>query len=185
MADVTVMLERLADGDARAADELTPLVYDQLRALARDFMARERPDHTLQATALVNEAYLRMIDQTRVRWTDRAHFFAVAATMIRRVLVDHARAKGRSKRGGDWTRVSIDAQVDWSGQRNLDLLALDDALTRLAQIDDRQSRIVQLRFFGGLTIAQTADVLGVSTTTVEQDWAHARAWLRREIGNEP
>ena len=179
--DITAVLQASDAGDAAATDRLLPLVYDELRALAQSHLAQERPDHTLQATAIVHEAYVRLIDQRRARFRDRHHFFAVAATTIRRVLVDHARSKGRLKRGGEQHRVELDPTVDWSGTRALDLLALDDALTRLHDLHERQARVVELRFFAGLTIAQAAEVLGVGTTTVEDDWAVARAWLGREL----
>jgi len=179
--DITAVLQASDAGDAAATDRLLPLVYDELRALAQSHLAQERPDHTLQATAIVHEAYVRLIDQRRARFRDRHHFFAVAATTIRRVLVDHARSKGRLKRGGEQHRVELDPTVDWSGTRTLDLLALDDALKRLHDLHERQARVVELRFFAGLTIAQAAEVLGVGTTTVEDDWAVARAWLGREL----
>ncbi|MCB9846050.1 MAG: sigma-70 family RNA polymerase sigma factor [Phycisphaeraceae bacterium] len=182
---VTEVLRRVSDGDHRAAERLIPLVYDELRRLAAAQMGHERADHTLQATALVNEAYLRMVDQTRASFRDRNHFFAVAATTIRRVLVDHARTKGRAKRGGKRQRVELDASVDWSGSQDLDLLALDESLSRLHDLHPRQARVVELRFFAGLTIQQTAEVLGVGTTTVEDDWAIARAWLRRALEGPP
>lgn len=187
--DVTEVLAQAGRGEAGAADRLMPLVYDQLRALAQDHMNREvargGPDQTLQATALVHEAYLRMVDQTRAKYRDRNHFFAVAATMIRRVLVDHARARGTAKRGGgdEWSRITLDSAVDWTATRDLDILAIDDALKKLGGLATRQARIVELRFFAGLTIDQTADALAVSVATVENDWAIARAWLRRELAS--
>lgn len=167
--------------DNAAADRLLPQVYDQLRALAQKHMLSERPGHTLQATAVVHEAYVRLTDQTRALWRDRHHFFAVAAIMIRRVLVDHARARHAAKRGGDRTALTLSDNLDWSGGRQIDLLDLEDALRRLAELDPRQARVVELRFFSGLTISEAAEVLGVSTTTVENDWAVARAWLRRAL----
>lgn len=179
--DITAVLQASDAGDAAATDRLLPLVYDELRALAQSHLAQERAGHTLQATAIVHEAYVRLVDQRRARFRDRQHFFAVAATTIRRVLVDHARSKGRLKRGGGQHRVELDPTVDWSGTRALDLLALDDALRRLHDLHERQARVVELRFFAGLTIAQAAEVLGVGTTTVEDDWAVARAWLGREL----
>lgn len=179
--DVTAVLRRVGAGEPGAAQSLTPLVYEELRALAQSHMAAERPDHTLQATALVNEAYLRLVDQTRASYRDRNHFFALAATTIRRILIDHARTRSRAKRGGGGQRVELDPTVEWSGTRHLDLLALDEALVKLDALHERQARVVELRFFAGLTIAQTADLLGVGTTTVEDDWAMARAWLRREL----
>jgi len=182
---VTAAPHQISGGDAAAADRLLPLVYEELRAQAGGQMQRERPDHTLQATAIVHEAYLRLVDQARASDADRNHFFAVAATTLRRVLLDHARTRGRAKRGGGWGRIELDPSVDWSGTRALDLLALDAALDRLAGLHERQARVVELRFFGGLTIAQTAEVLGVGTTTDEDDWALARAWLRRELEARP
>lgn len=184
-ADVTGVLRAADAGDAAAAERLLPLVYEDLRALAQAHMADERRDHTLQATALVHEAYVRLIDQTRASYRDRNHFFAVAATTIRRILVDHARGKGRLKRGAGRERVGLDPAVEWSGTREMDLLALDEALGRLSALHERQGRVVELRFFGGLTIAETAEVLGVGTTTVEEDWTVARAWLRRELEGRP
>jgi len=182
---LTTDLSAAAAGDGPAAARLMPLVYDQLRALAQKHMAAERADHTLQATAVVHEAYVRLIDQTRAEWRDRNHFFAVAANMIRRILVDHARARRAAKRGHDRSRLSLSPDVDSSGGGPLDLLDLDDALQRLAALDQRQARVVELRYFGGLTIADAADALGVSTTTVENEWAVARAWLRRAMEPGP
>jgi RNA polymerase sigma factor (TIGR02999 family) len=160
------------------------LVYSELRALAQSHLATSGPDQTLQATAIVHEAYLRLVDQSRAQYRDRNHFFAVAATVIRRVLVDAARARAASKRGGDWSRLTIDSALGWTGPHDLDLVALDDALRRLAQLSERQARVVELRFFAGLTIDQASQALGVSTTTVENEWAIARAWLRRELSGE-
>ena len=174
-ADVTTLLKRATDGDDSAVNRLVPLVYDELRALAESYLMRERANHTLQATALVHEAYLRLIDQRDVRWKNRAHFFAVAAQAIRRILVDHARGHRRAKRGGDRQRVRLDEDVMPLEDRDLDLLALDDAL-------ERQARIVELHFFGGLSLKDVAAFLGVSPRTVDGDWSMARAWLRRELG---
>ena len=179
--DITAVLSAISDGDRQAADRLIPLVYDELRALAQSHMAGGRPDQTLQATAVVHEAYLRMVDQTRARYKDRNHFFAVAATMIRRILVDAARARAAAKRGGEWSRITLDSSVGWTGGKELDLVALDDALKTLGLLSERQAKIVELRFFGGLSIEQAADALGVSTTTIENEWAVARAWLRRQL----
>jgi RNA polymerase sigma-70 factor, ECF subfamily len=163
-----------------------PLVYDELRRLADHYLRQERPDHTLQPTALVHEAYLRLIDQSRVEWQSRAHFLGVAAQLMRRILVDHARRHHALKRGGFRQKLSLDEAVDYSQTRDLDLVVLDDALNALAQFDERQSRMVELRFFGGLTIEETAEALAVSPATVKVDWNMAKAWLRREIsrGNE-
>lgn len=166
------------------AEELLPLVYDELRHLARHYMAGERPGHTLQPTVLVHEAFLRLVDRPMADWRGRTHFLAVGARVMRRLLIDHARGRGRQKRGGGLCRVTL---TDWrqpSGDGDLDppeLLDLDAALERLARVDGRAARVVELRFFGGLTVAETAEALGVSKRTVEQDWTHARAWLRREL----
>lgn len=181
-ADVTTLLKRATDGDDSAVNRLVPLVYDELRALAESYLMRERANHTLQATALVHEAYLRLIDQRDVRWKNRAHFFAVAAQAIRRILVDHARGHRRAKRGGDRQRVRLDEDVMPLEDRDLDLLALDEALERLTRLHERQARIVELHFFGGLSLKDVAAFLGVSPRTVDGDWSMARAWLRRELG---
>jgi RNA polymerase sigma factor (TIGR02999 family) len=169
------------DGSREALDQLLPLVYDELRRMASRYLQRERPGHTLQGTALVHEAYLRLIDQTRVRWQNRAHFLGVAAQMIRRILVDHARAKKSSKRGGSALTLSLDESIEVPGRRDPDLVSLDDSLTDLAGIDPQQARIVELRYFTGLSIEETAEVLGISPATVKRDWAVARAWLFREL----
>jgi RNA polymerase sigma factor (TIGR02999 family) len=186
-AQVTEIVAGLSGaGNAGAAtpDELLPLVYDELRLLARRYLSRERPGHTLQPTALVHEAYLRLVDQTRVNWQGRTHFFAVGARVMRNLLIDHARARGRAKRGGEWHRVTLADGVAPFEDGDLDheqLLALNGALDRLAALDERQARVVELRFFGGLTVAEVAHLLGVSRRTVEGDWTHARAWLKREL----
>ncbi len=180
-AEATRLLRDLSQGSRSAADELLPLVYDELRELAACWMARENPGHTLEATALVHEAYLRMIDQANVDWKNRAHFFAVAAKMIRRVLVDHARQRRATKRGGGSRRVELDegaASLDVGG---VDLLALDDALEQLDRLNDRHRRVVELRFFGGLQIQEVAHLLGVSPETVKSGWRTARAWLRTRL----
>jgi RNA polymerase sigma factor (TIGR02999 family) len=182
--DVTEILQEVRQGDKDAAARLMPLVYDELRRLAEHYLRQERPDHTLQATALVHEAYLKLIDQRRVDWQNRAHFFAVAAQLMRRILVDHARRHRASKRGGFQHKLSLDEAIDYSQSRDVDLVALDDALHALAHLDERQSQIVELRFFGGLTIEETAEALGVSPATVKVDWSMAKAWLRREISGE-
>lgn len=180
--DVTTILNALEAGDASAADRLIPLVYDELRALAQSFMQRERPDHTLQATALVNEAYLRMVEQPDREWRNRAHFFAVAAQAIRRILVDHAREQGAIKRGGHHHRVSLEIGTpDRNQGESLDLVELDSALRELGSLDQRQARIVELRYFGGLSIEETARLLDVSIGTVKGDWRIARAWLREHL----
>ncbi|MFL6254689.1 MAG: sigma-70 family RNA polymerase sigma factor [Pyrinomonadaceae bacterium] len=180
--EVTQILQEVSGGDREAPARLMPLVYDELRRLADHYLRQERPDHTLQPTALVHEAYLRLVDQTRVDWQNRAHFFGVAAQLMRRILVDYARRHQTSKRGGLRQKLTLDEAVDYSQTRDVDLVRLDDALTALAQFDARQSRIVELRFFGGLTIEETAEALDISPATVKVDWNMAKAWLRREIG---
>jgi RNA polymerase sigma factor (TIGR02999 family) len=179
--EVTRILRKASDGDDSAVNRLMPLVYDELRALAESYLQRERPDHTLQATALVHEAYVRLIRQEEVEWKSRAHFFAVAAQAIRRILVDHARARQRAKRGGDRQRVRLDEEVALLEGPDLDLLSLDEAMKKLGRLHQRQARIVELRFFGGLSLREVARVLGVSARTVDGDWSMARAWLRREL----
>src|SRR6185503_648173 len=180
---LTQLLVAWSDGDASARDELMPLVYEELHRLAHRYMGRERQGHTLQTSGLVNEAYLRLIDQSRVKWQNRAHFFGIAAQMMRRILVDYARSRGYAKRGGDARQVSFDEAAIVSEERAADVVALDDALKGLAEIDLRKSRIVELRFFGGLSIEETAEVLAVSPGTVMRDWTLAKAWLRREMTN--
>jgi len=178
---VTQLLQRWSGGDSRALDELTPLVYSEVRKLARSYLRRERPNHTLQPTALVNEAYIRLVDQRRVQWQSRAHFFGIAAQMMRRVLVDHARMRQAEKRGSGENAVVLDEALGVSAGRGLDLVRLDDALEALAVLDARQARIVELRFFGELSIEETAEVVQVSPATVKREWAAARTWLRREL----
>jgi RNA polymerase sigma factor (TIGR02999 family) len=179
--DVTTLLLEWGNGNQAALNELTPLVYVELRQLAARQLRRERPDHTLQSTALVHEAYLQLIDQRRVRFQDRDHFFAIAAQIIRRILVSYARKRNSSKRGGGQTLLALDEAVALPGPRDMDLVAVDDALEGLSRIDPQQGRIVELRFFGGLTIESTADILGISTSTVNRDWTLAKAWLHREL----
>lgn len=179
--DITGMLQLAGAGDGSAINRLMPLVYEELRALAESYLARERPDHTLQATALVHEAYVRLVKQENVQWRGRAHFFAVAAQAIRRILVDHARGHLRIKRGGDRRRVQLEEEAALFDHPDLDLLALDEAMQKLAKLHERQAQIVELRFFGGLGLKDVADFLGVSQRTVEGDWSMARAWLRREL----
>ncbi|MBA3714011.1 MAG: sigma-70 family RNA polymerase sigma factor [Pyrinomonadaceae bacterium] len=178
---VTHLLVAWGGGDQAARDELMPLVYEELRRLAHQCMSRERPGHTLQTSALVNEAYLRLVDQKNVRWQDRAHFFGIAARLMWQVLVDYARKRRYAKRGGDARRVPLDEAMIVSEERAADVVALDDALKSLAEIDPRQSQIVELRFFGGLSIEETAEVLAVSPGTVMRDWTLAKAWLRRAV----
>ncbi len=182
---VTQLLVAWGDGDQAALDELTPLVYEELRRLAHRCMSRERPGHTLQTSALVNEAYLRLVDQKDIHWQNRAHFFGIAARLMRQVLVDYARKRGYAKRGGDTRQVPLDEALIVSAERAADVVALDDALKSLTEIDPRQGQIVELRFFGGLSIEETAAVLAVSPGTVMRDWTLAKAWLRREMaGND-
>ena len=180
-SDVTRLLVRLTDGDRGAVDQLMPLVYDELRRIASAHLRRERSGHTLQATALVHEAYLRLIDQRTVQWRNRAHFFAIASRMIRRILVDHARTTNAAKRGEGAAKLSLDEAIATPGGRDLDLVALDDALETLARVDPDQSRLVELRYFGGLTIDETAEVMQTSAATVSREWSSARAWLFREL----
>jgi RNA polymerase sigma factor (TIGR02999 family) len=180
-ADVTRLLSDWSKGNQGAFDQLAPAVYDELRRLAARYLSRERAGHTLQPTALVHEAFLRLIDQSRVEWQGRAHFFGVAAQMIRRILVDHARAHQAAKRGAGAVHFAIDDNFDAAAPRDLDLVALDDALAALAELDAQQTRVIELRFFGGLSIEETAAVLKVSPATVKREWAAARAWLYREL----
>ncbi len=183
--DVTQLLARLETGDRSAADRLTPLVYDELRRLAQHFLQRETPGHTLQATALVHEAYLRLAGQRGADWQNQAQFFAVAATMIRRILVDHARARAAAKRGGGGHRLTLQESVALdAGADPVDLLDLHDALTDLYALNERRARVVELRFFGGLDVQHTAHVLGVSPRTVKDDWRFARAWLGSRLRTE-
>ncbi len=179
--DVTQMLIEWNDS-GNAPARLMPLVYDELRRLARSYLRRERPDHTLQPTALVHEAYLRLVDQSRIKWQNRAHFFGIAAQMMRRILIDHARAHASEKRGGARQRLSLDEAAFLPEERAADLIALDDALKQLALTDKRKSQVVELRFFGGLSVNETAEVLGVHPATVDRDWIVAKAWLYRELG---
>jgi RNA polymerase sigma factor (TIGR02999 family) len=174
---VTGLLIDWSNGDRGALDRLMPLVYEELRNIARRHLSMEDSAHTLQSTALVNEAYLRLVDQQRVHWQNRAHFFAVAAQMIRRILLDHARRRSAAKRGGAATLLTLDEGLVATRYRNIDLVALDEALNALAQLDSQQERVVEMRFFAGLTIAETAEALGISTATVQRDWVTAKAWL--------
>lgn len=179
--EVTQLLLAWGDGDRAALDRLLPLVYAELRRLAGHYLAGERRGHTLQATALVNEAYLRLIDSGARQWQNRAHFVGVAAQMMRQILVDHARARGSLKRGGGALQVTFDEGAIIAHGRAAEIVALDDALTALAEVDERKSRVVELRFFGGLSIEETAEALRVSPGTVMRDWTLAKAWLRREM----
>lgn len=178
---VTQLLVAWGDGDVAARDQLMPLVYEELRKLAHRYMGRERIDHTLQTSGLVNEAYLRLIDQSQVHWQNRSHFFGIAAQMMRRILVDYARSRGYAKRGGDARQVPLNEAAIVSKERAADVVALDDALKGLAEFDLRKSQIVELRFFGGLSIEETAEVLSVSPGTVMRDWTLAKAWLKRAM----
>ena len=177
------LLASWAQQDSRARDELVSLVYDDLRRIAHRYLKNERPGHTLQTTALVNEAYLRMRDLDRIQWKDRTHFFAMAATLMRRILVDYARQRGREKRGGEFSIVSLDGH-DVAETKGLDIEALDGALERLGMLDLQQSRIVELRFFGGLTVDETAAALEISPSTVKREWASAKAWLLLELESQ-
>ena len=179
--EVTQLLMDWGNGNQTAAEKLMPLVYEELHRLAHQYMNKEHPGHTLQTSALVNEAYLRLIDQKQVHWQNRAHFFGIAAQLMRRILVDYARSRRYQKRGGDARQVDLDEAMIVSQERAADVIALDDALKSLAEFDARKSQIVELRFFGGLSIEETAQVLEVSPGTVMRDWTLAKAWLRKVI----
>lgn len=179
-AELTRMLLDWGKGDKAALDRLLPLVYEELRRLANHYMRRERPDHTLQTSALINEAYIRLID-VDLAWESRAHFFGIAARLMRQILVDHARAHKQAKRGGNQHKTSLSEAIAIDNGEAAEVLALDEALNELAKLDIQQSRIVELRFFGGMTIEETAKILHISHATVERDWQMARAWLRREM----
>lgn len=180
-ADVTKLLDRWKSGERQALDELLPLVYQELRRLARNHLRQERPDHTLQPTAVVHEAYFRLAQQDVPAFQNRCHFFAIAAQVMRQVLVDHARYRGAQKRGGGFQKITLDQAALSATPVDLDLLQLDHALNALAKLDARQSRIVELRFFSGLSIEETADVMEISPATVNREWTTARAWLHREL----
>jgi RNA polymerase sigma-70 factor, ECF subfamily len=184
LPEITSLLLDWGSGNTSALDELLPLVESELRRLAHCYMRREDQNHTLQTTALVNEAYLKLADQKRTQWQNRAHFFGIAAQVMRRILLNHARDQHRQKRGGNAQRVSLSEATIVSRQRSRDLVALDEALRLLETIDKRKSQVVELRFFGGLDVEETAEVLGVSPITVMRDWKYARAWLMRELTNE-
>jgi RNA polymerase sigma factor (TIGR02999 family) len=181
--DISALLRAWSGGDQSALQRLTPIVYDQLHRLARRYLKRERPGHSLQATALVNEAYLRLVDQERMQWHNRAQFFAVSAQLMRRILVDHAR-RHNLKRGGGVQHVSLEEAAVVGGDQGSDLVALDDAMNALARLDPRKVQVVEMRFFGGLSVEETAEVLKVSPVTVMRDWSTARAWLYRELTGE-
>jgi RNA polymerase sigma factor (TIGR02999 family) len=182
--EVTQLLVDWGNGDKAALDRLTPLVHEELHRLAHRHMRLERPNHTLQTTALVNEAYVRLVDQRNLHWKNRAHFFSIASRLMRRILVDLARAHHGPKRGGGAPQVSLDEAAMVSRERAAELVALDEALTRLARMDERKSKVVELRFFGGMSVEETAEALGVSPITIKRDWSTAKAWLYREIANE-
>jgi RNA polymerase sigma factor (TIGR02999 family) len=179
--EITQLLVAWSDGDPEAMERLTPVVYAELHRLAAHYMAGERAGHVLQTTALVNEAYLRLVDWKNVKWQNRAHFFGMAAHMMRRILVDFARAQGRDKRGGGVIRVSLSEATAAAPARSADLVAIDEALKALEILDERQSRVVELRFFGGLNLEETAEAIGVSVGTVRRDWSLAQAWLYNEL----
>jgi RNA polymerase sigma-70 factor (ECF subfamily) len=179
--EVTALLTQLSKGNQEAADKLIPLVYKELHRLAEAYMRRERVDHTLQPTALVHEAFIKLVQHHSIDWQSRAHFFGIAAQVMRRVLVDHARGHLRQKRGGVQRRVAMDETLVFAPEQSEELLQLDEALERLAELDPRQGKIVELRFFGGLTVEQTADLLGISPKTVKRDWSMAKAWLHGEL----
>jgi RNA polymerase sigma-70 factor (ECF subfamily) len=178
---VTQLLLNISHGDSNAVNELLPLIYEELRHLASGYLRRERQGHTLQATAVVHEAYLRLVDQTRVQWQNRAQFFGVAASLMRRILIDHARNHGAHKRGAGIERISLDDGLVSSAERCAELVALDDALEALAEVDPLKSRIVELRFFGGLSIEETAEILDTSPATVNRQWRMAKAWLYGQL----
>jgi len=180
-ADATELLVRIGDGDVAAVDELLPLVYDQLRVIAARSFRGQPAEHTLQPTALVHEVFLKMIRNPDAQWRNSGHFFAVAATAMRQILTDHARGKARAKRGGDAEHVSLGQVESPSGNETLDILDLERALTKLAELDERQARIIELWFFAGLTVDEIAGILDVSPRTIRRDWTHARAWLNREL----
>jgi RNA polymerase sigma factor (TIGR02999 family) len=180
MDDVSALLRAWSDGDQSAIEKLTPIVYDELRRLARRYMKRERPGHSLQTTALVNEAYMRLVDYERMQWQNRAHFFAVSAQVMRRILVEHAR-RHNLKRGGGLQHISLEEAAEVGGDQDADLVALDHAMNELGRIDPRKVQVVEMRFFGGLSVEETAEVLKVSTITVKRDWRAAKLWLYREL----
>ncbi len=182
--EVTQLLVEWSNGDKAALDKLMPLVHAELRRLAHRYMSRERPGHTLQTTALVNEAYVRLVNRKDVHWQNRAHFFAIAAELMRTILVDHARSHAYAKRGGGAQKIELDEAMIVSQERAAEVVALDDVLKELAKIDPQQSRIVELRFFGGLTIEETAEVFGLSPATIKREWSTAKAWLYHELAKK-
>lgn len=178
---VTQLLEAWSQGDETALDKVMPLVYDELHRMARRFMSRQKPGHTLQATALINEAFIKLVGQEEKHWQNRAHFFAVAAQAMRHILVDYARSQQSNKRGGNEQRIEFDEALSVSNDRASEIVALDDALVELARVDPRKCRVVELRYFGGLSVEETAKILDISTITVMRDWSMAKAWLYREL----
>ena len=182
--EITQLLLDWGNGDKQALDKLMPFVYDELRRLAKSYMRNQRSDHTLQTTALVNEAYLRLIDSSQVRWQNRTHFFAISAQLMRRILVDFARTKKAKKRGGDDQKVTFDEALPVSLEKESELIALDEALKQLEKMNERQSQIVEMRYFGGMNEKEIAESLDISTRTVRRDWAIARAWLFRELNKK-
>lgn len=179
--EITKLLNKAQAGDKKSLDELLPIVYNELRAVAGSQLQKEREDHTLQATALVHEAYLRLLEQTDVDWKNRLHFFSIASEMMRRILVNYAVKRNAKKRGDGATKIVLDEAVSYTKQRDFDLVALDSALTELAKFDAKQARIVELRFFGGLTIEETAEVLETSDSTIKREWRMAKAWLKTKL----
>jgi RNA polymerase sigma factor (TIGR02999 family) len=179
--DVTRLLQAWSDGDEEALNKLTPLVYEQLHSAASRYMAGERPGHTLQTTALIHETYLRLVDVRKVKWQNRAHFLALCAQLMRRILIDFARSRASQKRRGAFPHLDLDGALCVASEPDLDLVGLDDALNRLARVDERQSKVVELRFFGGLNIKETAEVMKISPDTVMRDWKLAKVWLFREL----
>lgn len=182
--NISLILKDWGSGNRQAVDELMPLIYEELKRIAAQYLRSERSDHTLQPTELAHEAYLKLIDISNVNWQDRAHFFAVSARVIRHILVDHARAKGTEKRGGAAERIVLDETISFSDERDLDLLALDEVLKLLATFDEQQSKIVELRFFGGLTIEETAAVMRLSPATIKREWTLAKAWLHKTLSRK-
>jgi RNA polymerase sigma-70 factor, ECF subfamily len=180
--DISTLLHAWSNGDHTALEQLTPVVYDELRRLARRYLRRERSGHTLQTTSLVNEAYIRLVDYKRMQWQDRAHFFAVSAQLMRRILVEHAR-RHNLKRGGAVAHVALEEAAEVGGERAAELVALDDAMNALARLDPRKVQVVEMRFFGGLSVEETAEVLKISPVTVMRDWRFARLWLNRELAS--
>lgn len=182
--DVTVLLSEINNGNSSAPEELLPLVYIELRKLAGSYLKRERSNHTLQPTALVHEAYIRLVDWQNTNWQNRTHFFAVAAQIMRNILVDHARKKKAEIHGGNLQKLALDEAISFSQMKEVDLVDLDDALRSLAKLDERQAKIVELRFFGGLTLEETAHALGISVKTVSREWNFTKAWLYRRLNND-